>query len=159
MSHVWILVCDAARARVFEATDRTHMWKELTCHVNPLLRMAPASRGSGRPLPRTHESIGPARHAITPRESIKDHSARRFAHELAAFLRDAHAHRRYARLLLVAPPRFLGILSREIGDLEIAGVSGTLGKDLASLAEDALEQHVRMAFPHEFAEPTARALG
>ncbi|SEO94062.1 Protein required for attachment to host cells [Luteibacter sp. UNC138MFCol5.1] len=158
MSHVWILVCDAARARLFEAQDRTHAWNELAGFANPVLRMPPAARGSGRSIPRVHDSRGAARHIVTPRVSIKDHSARLFAHDLAVTLRDACSHRRYARLLLVAPPRFLGTLSAEMGGLSSARVAGTLGKDLVGMTADVLEQHVRMAFPREFADVSKRAI-
>lgn len=155
MSHTWILICDAARARLFETPDRKSAWTEIACYANPELRGPPSARGiSGRTVPRTQESVGAARHVIEPRENRKDHSARLFAHSIAAELLGAHAHRRYGRLFIVAPPRFLGMLCNEIGDLETAGVAGTLGKDVVSLSTEELAQHIRVAFPHDFsAEP------
>ncbi|UPG83958.1 hypothetical protein L2Y94_11365 [Luteibacter aegosomatis] len=44
MSHAWILVYDITRARLFEAPDRTHAWKELACYANAPLRVPPAAR-------------------------------------------------------------------------------------------------------------------
>ena len=35
MTSTWILVADAARARVFEATGRSEPWQEVACFANP----------------------------------------------------------------------------------------------------------------------------
>ncbi|NID14628.1 host attachment protein [Luteibacter yeojuensis] len=151
MSPNWILVCDAARARLFVASDRKSAWAEVAGYANPELRGPVTARNSGRTVPRTQESVGSARHVIEPRESRKDRSARSFARHIAGELQDARAHRRYARLFLVAPPRFLGVLCDELGDLKAAGVAGTLGKDVVGLQAETLAQHVRAAFPRDFA--------
>ncbi len=155
MALTWILVCDAARARLFESADRHTAWCEVACYANPELRGPPADRGTGRTVPRSQESVGAARHVIEPRESRKDHSARIFAHSLAETLREAHAHRRYERLFIVAPPRFLGVLSEQFGD-ETTMIAGSLGKDVVGLSAEDMERHVRAAFPHDFAAQAKR---
>lgn len=158
MSNVWILVCDAARARLFETSGRRGAWTELACYANPELRMPPAALGTGRTVPRVHDSTGAARHAIEPRVSRKDRSASVFAHHIATELLRANAHKRYDRLLLVAPPRFLGMLRDEIGDLDAAGVAGTLDSDVVGMAMDELVAHVRQGFPQDFLPEAARAV-
>jgi protein required for attachment to host cells len=94
--------------------------------------------------------MGGARHVIEPHEPKKDRSARLFAHRIAEELRTAHERRRYARLFVVAPPRFLGVICAEIGDMDAAGVAGTLGKDVVGLSAEVAERHIRAAFPRDF---------
>ncbi|NID03354.1 host attachment protein [Luteibacter jiangsuensis] len=156
MSTIWILACDAARARLFEAPDRKGAWTEVAAYANPELRGPPMALNTGRTVPRSQESVGGARHVIEPRETRKDHSARAFAKHIVGQLGDAHTHRRYTRIFLVAPPRFLGMLCEEIGDFELAGVAGTLGKDIVGLQAETLERHVRAGFPDDFAAEPKR---
>lgn len=159
MTPVWILVCDAARARLFEPSGRNGAWKELACFANPELRLPPAMRGRGRTVPRTQESVGAARHVIEPRESIKAHSARLFAQHLATHLREAHAQGRYLRLFVTAPPRFLGQLCKALGDPFGVGLTGTLAKDLVDLPAQELLQRIGPAFPQKLVEVLRRPQG
>lgn len=151
MTNTWILVCDAAKARLFETSGRRGDWTEVACYANPELRAPPAERTTGRTIPRAQESVGAARHIIEPRMTRKDRSAQAFARHIAEPLREAKAHGRYDRLFLVAPPRFLGVLREEIGDPEAASVAGTLDDDVVALSKGDLIQHMCRAFPHDFA--------
>ncbi len=153
MPTTWILVSDAARGRLFEASGTPAGWTELATYANPELRGLPAQGGSGRSVPRTHESVGAARHVIEPHTSRRDKSTQAFAHTLAADLLEANAHHRYERLFLVAPPHFLGVLREQLGD---AGIAGELGNDLAALPVAELMAHMHAAFPHEFPGTPAR---
>jgi len=157
MLTTWILVSDAARGRLFEASGTPAVWTELACYSNPDLRGLPGQGGSGRTVPRTQESVGSARHAIEPRTTRRDKSTKAFAHLIASELMEAHAHHRYERLFLVAPPHFLGALREQLGDLDAASVAGELGSDLASLSKAELIQHVQDAFPRHFRGTLAQA--
>lgn len=157
MSTAWILVSDAARGRLFEASGTPCTWTELAGYSNSDLRGLPARGGSGRTVPRTHDSIGPARHVIEPHASRRDKSTRAFARMLVADLLEANARHRYERLFLVAPPRFLGVLRGQLGDPAAAGVAGELGSDLAALPTEALIGHLREAFQRAFPAKAARS--
>jgi len=157
MLTTWILVSDAARARLFEASDTPSTWTELSCYSNPDLRGLPSQGGSGRTVPRTQESNGSARHVIEPHTTSRDKSTKAFARLIVAELLQAHANHRYERLFLVAPPHFLGVLREQLGDPDAAGVAGELGSDLAGLSKGELIKHLQEAFPRRFPGKRARA--
>ena len=66
-------------------------------------------------LPRTQESVGGARHAIEPHTSVEDKVSLEFARELAERLEHGRVDHAYDELVLVAAPRFLGLLRATIG--------------------------------------------
>jgi protein required for attachment to host cells len=73
---------------------------------------------------------GGSRHACEPHEDARTHAVHHFAKTLMNDLTHAFHRGEFERLILVAPPRFLGFLRDELnGKLERA-VIGTLAKDL-----------------------------
>jgi len=147
MSTAWILVSDAARARLFETIGEDTNLIEVACYTNPGLRGAPALGGSGRTLPRTQESVGSSRHIIEPHTSYKDKETQAFAHMLTVHLLNAHSHHRYDRLFLVAPPHFLGILHEHLRQPATAGLAGELAKDLVALPPTDLLAQLKAHLP------------
>jgi protein required for attachment to host cells len=109
----WILVADGSQARRF-------------CNDGPGRGVAPLSDDllTGRNLPgreimsdrpgRTFDSVGQGRHAKEPRADPRAVEKRRFAHTLAAILEDGLNQGRFDCLVLVAPPRTLGLLRDEL---------------------------------------------
>ena len=137
MTSTWILVADAARARVFEATGRSEPWQEVACFANPDGR-APGRHATTERAPRVNESMGGARHAIEPHTTLRDKSTERFAHMLGEALERGRNDQRYERLVLVAPPRFLGHLREVISGPVRALVGASLDHDLTAVPEHEL---------------------
>lgn len=132
MRHTWILVADGARARLFEVRGKHEPWNELACFTNPDGR-APGREATTERAPRVNESANAARHAIEPQTTLRDKSNDRFAHMINdALERGLHDHR-YERLVLVAPPRFLGRLHRTLGKLLKGCVTGEIRHNFTSL--------------------------
>ena len=73
-----------------------------------------------------------------PRERI----VAAFARELAAKLGHARTQNDYDRLVLVAPPRFLGLLRSSIDGPTSQLIVGSLDKDLATVGEADLVGHL-----------------
>src|SRR5215471_15383407 len=109
MASTWILVADAARARLFEPAPTDGRLVEIECFINPEGRAGARRTTTHRP-PTVNESVGTARHAIEPHMTPREKTASRFAHTLSVALERGRARCRYERLVLVAPPRFLGAL-------------------------------------------------
>lgn len=132
----WILVADSARARVFEVGAKDGQLLEVGAYGNPEALIKPSEAGRDKP-PRSQESANSARHAIEPHTDPHDKTAEKFAHGLAEILEDGRVAHSYMRLLLVAPPRFLGQLNSAIGNHVSKLVVKTIGKDYsrASAAE------------------------
>lgn len=141
MTTTWILVADGARARLFETTAAGAGLAEVDCFTNPEGR-GPAARRVEDRLPRVHESVGPARHAIEPHTSAHDKAADRFARSLGEALERGRLDRRYERLILVAPPRFLGALHTHLDKPLRDCVAGEIRRDLTALPPDQIRSRL-----------------
>jgi protein required for attachment to host cells len=132
MRTTWVLVADSARARLFEISAEDRSMTELGCYASAASRSNARDSATDR-LPRTSESVGEARHAIEPHTTLRDKSSNQFAHVLGDVLKGGHAERRFERLVLVAPARFLGILNATL-DKGLRGcLAGELPRDLVAL--------------------------
>lgn len=125
----WALVADGKHARVLERQLSGTQWAERSGeraeNVNP------RSHETGRERPgRVGESSGTMRHAIQPRTDPHRESKRDFACLLTARLEAAALEGRYASLLLVAPPAFLGDLRAALQPEATHRLRGSLDKDL-----------------------------
>lgn len=109
MDKTWVLVADRVRARLFELDGDDGPLAEIESFVNPEGRAPSGSRGDNRPT-RAIESVGGARHAIEPHTTPEAKIAERFARRLHEALEQGRVQHRYGKLVLVAPPRFLGTL-------------------------------------------------
>lgn len=117
MRETWVLVADSARARLFSLGAGAIRLEEIGDFINAATRM-PGHQLEHAPPSRVHDRFGESRHAIDPRTPPRDKAAAKFASVLGSELERGHAERRYRDLVLIAPPRFLGVLN------------GTLGKHL-----------------------------
>lgn len=125
----WALVADAQHARVLERQVPGQHWtehKEMAVDIN---NRPSHERGTDRPG-RAFESVGGARHAIEPRQDPHRAAKQAFARHLADELEQAARDGRYDRLVLVAPPGFLGDLRAELGDGARKRLCASLDKDL-----------------------------
>lgn len=134
----WALVADGGRARLFERRLPAGPWRERT--EDALAAANPLSREQGTDRPgRVHESATTTRHGIEPRTDPHRAAKTKFAARLATRLEDAATS--FERLLLVAPPSFLGDLRASLGEATRRKLHGTLDKDLthAPLADVAAQ--------------------
>jgi protein required for attachment to host cells len=139
MATTWIIAADESRARVLQVTGREQQLTEIENLVNP------AGRAQDRELqtdaePRFsgHGGLGkpggsPTSGPGSDREAqgAVEHSARTFAREVGRYLDKARIDQRYDQLVLVAPPKFLGALRKELHKEVEKLVADELPKDLA----------------------------
>lgn len=110
----WVLVADRARARLLQLERPNGRLVEIESRVNPDGRGPERAQRTDRP-PRVQESANSARHAIEPHTSLREKSAVRFARELVDLLEHGRRDTRYDRLVVIAPPPFLGALRAVLG--------------------------------------------
>ena len=126
----WALVADAGRARILERPGRGIAWSERSGEARRV--EIPPSRELGTERPgRGHESVGTARHAVEPRQDLHKAAEQAFARQLTERLEQAANEGAYARLILVAPPTFLGQLREALGRSAAQRLIGTVNKALA----------------------------
>ena len=136
MEKIWVLVADANRARYFETDSPTGDLRETTDMVHPESRLHERAIRTDKPG-RAFDRSGQGRHALSERESIREQSAIAFAIEIADHLDNARTKHSFDRLIVVAPPKFLGELRERLDDNVRDLITLELDKDLAHIEKAA----------------------
>jgi protein required for attachment to host cells len=114
MATTWIVAADSVRARILQVADRARLL-EVEDLLNPDGR-----RHEGDLVSDSQESTAAVEHEVAL-----------FSKRIGKYLDKARAERRYDRLYLVAPPKFLGLLRKDLGREVEKLVSDDLDKDLS----------------------------
>lgn len=154
MTAVWILVADRARARLFSLDRGAPRMIEVADFVNPAAR-TPAHGCDHVPPPRVHDRIGEGRHVIEAHAPPKEKAALQFAARLRTYLKHAHDEQRYRGLVLIAAPRFLGMLNAMLGARLVETVLLRVPKNLTRSPAN----EIREALPHKLFELRTVATG
>ena len=133
MTTTWIIAADSSRARILQVMDREGRLAEVEDFLNP----------EGRAHDRDLISDGHPRFNGAPggpgsdRQEMKatEHATELFVKRVSDYLDKARTAHRYDRLHLVAPPKFLGKLRKELGKEVEKLVTSELPKDLSWLNE------------------------
>lgn len=126
----WALIADGQHARIFQRAAPGGRWSERAQDATDIDNPMSHERGRERPG-RVHESASTTRHAIEPRQDLHRAAKHAFARQLAEQLEAAADG--FGRVILVAPPAFLGALRDELGDATRRKPCATLDKDLTHL--------------------------
>jgi protein required for attachment to host cells len=138
----WIITADSSRARIFEVADREQRLLEIEDFLNPDARLADRElttdaharlRGSGGQSSDREET------------SAAEHQTDLFSKKLGRFLDKARVENRYNRLYIVAPPKFLGLIRRDLSKEVVKLVKEELPKDLSWLNARDIERYLKNA--------------
>ena len=137
MKTEWILVADAAEARILERRSRRAVPAELAafCHPEAHLReqdLVSDKRG------RSFDSRGEGRHAMEPRTTQQRHEAMRFAKRLADELERAASQ--FDTLTIIASPELLGLLRKELHTTVRQRLTREIAKNLAKASPDEIHR-------------------
>jgi len=141
MSNTWILVAHRAGARLFESGGPGMGLRRIEEIPHPEGRLENRQIGSDKPG-RSFDSHGVGRHALGKEHDEAETVAQAFAHKLAAHLDNARAKNAYTKLVLVAEPRFLGMLHAALPPHTAALVSAEVEKDLGHISDHDLPVHL-----------------
>ena len=132
MTTTWIIAADASRARILQVTDRAQQLEEIEDLLNPEGRVHDRELISdAHPRLSGHSGGGPA--SDREETSAAEHATELFAKRVGDYLDKARTAHRYDRLHLIAPPKFLGRLRKELGKEVQKLVAEELPKDLSWL--------------------------
>lgn len=137
MSPAWIVVADSSACRIFAHEKPAAALEELQSLVHPEGRMHGRDLVSDQPG-RAFDGKGAGRHAMEAQVSPKKHEAMMFAGLIAQRLAQGRAQRAFDRLVLVAPPAFLGVLRERLDRHVRARVAREVGKNMTRLKPAAL---------------------
>jgi protein required for attachment to host cells len=141
--NTWILIADASRARLFATAGKTQPWSLLKEFAHPE-SAAKVSEIMADKAGRVQQRMATGnRSGMEAPTSPKETEARRFAHELATELEREYGRNAYTRLVLVAPPQFLGLLRGSLGAPVTRCVVSTVDKDLTQVTDRDLPGRLR----------------
>ncbi len=140
----WVVVADGHQARIFARTPgsrvdpsapKTNEIETWTLESIPGLggMAEPIAAGRYHPPGVVFESVGALRHVPEVQPDAKSRSKMELARRLADQLNTAVASRRFDRLVVVAPPRFLGMLRPHYGQGVRDGLFLEIDKDFTAL--------------------------
>lgn len=143
MAKTWIMVAHDAGARVFE-NDGPGKGLQLIEEIDhPEGRERDQDINADRPGRSFRKNSGdPRRAAMSRSEGPRERVVSDFARAMAEKLKQGRVENQYERLVLVAPPRFLGLLRSSLDGPTAQLLVGSLNKDLASTKQAELIEHL-----------------
>lgn len=148
MDAAWVVVADAARARVFRAESRIGPLQEMTDLADSQGRLHEGDVYTGEQMRKLELGANSYRQSndYEPARTHEQKMAERFARRVAEYLRRGALEKRYERLVVAAAPQFLGALRGELDDNTRARISLELPKDLSKMRPDELRAYLPERF-------------
>jgi protein required for attachment to host cells len=144
-----VVVADQSEARLYDydRTDRSlQLLQHLTdpearLHSRDLKSDRPGSKADRGPL-RAGRRGAAAHHGVGADRDPREHEAQVFAHRIVAALQSAEQHSAADRIVLMAAPRFLGLLRQCLPESLRHLVAAEVHKDLVHEPESAVLAHL-----------------
>ncbi len=141
MSHTWFLVADSSRAKLYDVEKRTAPFVEIEDFIHPEGRLHEGDLVSDRPGS-DGGSVGQGRRVFDDQTSAREQEDIRFAATLAERLEKARNDGNLQRLVLVAPPAFLGLLRDKLSKEVMSHVSKQIDKNLVQQPPEVLRDYL-----------------
>lgn len=140
MSKIWIVVADEAKARIFSVEKPVDPIVEIHTMTSSEANMLEQELVSDKPG--RGSSSGQGKHAVEEKSEHKEQYAIQFAKEVSEYLdKNLHA-KNLGKLHLIAAPRFLGLLRKELSKGVDAVISVQLDKDLTMMKPEEIREHL-----------------
>ncbi len=136
----WVVVCDGAKALVLENTGDAKFPNLKMVEVFEQKHLATHEIGADAPG-RSHSSLGHGRSSVEQTD-WHDQAERDFLVHLAKHLDAAIAAGKTKSLIMVAPPRALGMIRSAYPHALKAAVRAEIDKDLVKLPVHQIEKHL-----------------
>lgn len=140
MSTTWILVSNASTGKLLRNAGPNKGIELVREFFHPQSREKNGDLVSDRPG--RNPGAGNGHGSFVPATLPKEHEADVFAIELARELEAGRVGNQYSRLVIVAPPAFMGQLNQHLNHAVKGLVSDTLEKDYTRATDKELGQHL-----------------
>jgi len=141
MSGTWILVAESSRAKLYRADNRKSPISEIEALENPAGRLHEGDLVSDRPGS-DGGSVGQGRRVLDDKTTARQQEHISFAKQLAERLNAARTEGEFSRLVLAAPPAFLGLLRDNLGKEVMDMVYAQVDKNLVQQPAEALRAYM-----------------
>ena len=141
MPATWVVVADSSAARIFDLESPGGALQEIASYAHPEGRAHDRDLRTDQPGV-TKDRMGYARHGMEPKVTPKDQEANAFARSLAERIEAARAKSEIERVILVAPPEFLGRLRNVLDDDARKIVVGEHNINVVKLRPEEIRKHL-----------------
>lgn len=135
MYKTWIIAAESSQARFFSVPSKNEPLQELPEMLNPAGKIHESELTTD--LPGRTVTSGPTgnKHAMEPHNSPKEQATIGFAKQIAEKVEAARVQGELEQLILISPPKFLGLLRDNLSDQAKKMVIQSLDKNLVSQNE------------------------
>ena len=142
MTTTWILSANRSSASLFESDWPGNSMRRLQDIPHPQGRMQNKDIDTDKPG-RVFDSFGQGRHSTSPKQEPTEHIAQQFAFDLAELLNKGRLTNAYDKLVLIAEPKFLGILRAALDKNTATLVVQSVNKELLDVKEEDLAEYLQ----------------
>ena len=142
MTTTWILSANRSSATFFESDWPGKSMRRIQDISHPEGRKQNREINTDKPG-RSFDSLGQGRHAMGTEQEPTEHIAQQFALDLAERLDKGRVTHAYDKLVLMAEPRFLGMLRGALNKNTAALVTQTVNKELPNVNEEDLAKYLK----------------
>ena len=144
----FIVVADGARGRIFARRPGNDAFEPALPYelVETRLRTRELVTDRGGQATERHGRGG---HSMSKSVDAHEQSQRELAHRIAEAVRKARTENRFDRLVLVAPPAFLGLLRASLDDATAKLIVATRAKEISALDPHELAARLRTLLSEE----------
>jgi protein required for attachment to host cells len=136
----WVLVCDGAKALVLQNAGNRMTPRLVTREVYERADSKTSELGTDKPG-RAFSSVGEARSSMEQTD-FHEQEEERFLAQLAERLHKAVLAGELQALIVVAPPRAIGVLRREFSEHVRGAVQAEVERDYVKLPVDQIARHL-----------------
>ncbi len=137
----WVVVASNAGATIYQAENRADPLEEFESLDNSEYQLKKQDMSSDRPG-RSFDIVGTGRHAMSPPTDPKEHAAVVFAKRLAARIEAGRMGGEYDALVLVAAPKMLGRLRKEISETTVPMIKHEIAQNLFHMGPKQIRDHL-----------------
>jgi protein required for attachment to host cells len=137
MAITWVVAADSAQAEIYRVSKIGGSFEPIRTLTNAEGHLKGRDLTTDKPG-RAFDSMGTGRHAMASADAAKEHAADLFAKEVCQYLDTARSRGQYERLIVLAPPDFLGRLRKSISPAANQLVVESVAKNLVGQDADAI---------------------
>ena len=135
----WIIVTDSVKARIFSRENKNSVLREVEDLTHPSGRKKASELESDKPG-RSFDSRGQGRHSMEPAHTRRDKELMVFVEQISDYL-STHQDD-YDDLIIISPPRLLGLLRKQLDKTVSRKVTQEIDKDMVKFTPDDIEKHI-----------------
>jgi protein required for attachment to host cells len=141
MGATWVVVADSSAARIFNAPSPTGALQEIASYAHAEGRLHESEMRTDEPG-MTKDRAGYAKHGMEPKVKPKEQEAIAFARLLAKRIELARSKSEIERVVLVAPPEFLGHLRAVLDEDARKIVDGEHNLNVVRMTPEEIRRHL-----------------